>query len=297
MMRVTSMMQNTQLLQNLRNNNRGILDWQNKLATGQRIHRPGDDPVGIGYLMRYNSELNRTNEFLENARTGLGYLNTMDELMQQSSDVLKRARVLVQQAANGTIPEDSRRQIAMEITQLKEQLVMIGNSTFAGRYLFNGQKTDQPPYSMTAPHLDQTDPGVIYLNVSPNVAVPVSITGELIFGAAGSPDNVFQVFDDIINHLNNNNPTALLDDLAKIDAASDRINNNWAEIGARTNRFELVESRIEDQIISLKTLRSKTGDVDMPEALIELMQKENVLQASLSIGARIMQVSLVDYLR
>ena len=68
--------------------------------TGDRRTYPQnfDDPVGIGYLMRYNSELNRTNEFLENTKTGLGYLNTMDELMQQTSDVLKRARVLVQQA-------------------------------------------------------------------------------------------------------------------------------------------------------------------------------------------------------
>lgn len=296
-MRVTSMMQNTQLLRNIRNNNSGIIDWQNKLATGQRIHRPGDDPVGIGYLMRYNSELNRTNEFLENAKTGLGYLKTMDELMQQSSDVLKRARVLVQQAANGTMPEDGREQIALEIAQLKEQLIMIGNSTFAGRYLFNGQKTDQPPYSKTQPHLDQTDPGVIYLNVGPSISVPVSLTGEQVFGEAGTDDNVFKIFDDIIAHLNNNQPDQLLNDLAKIDLCSDRINNNWAEIGARTNRFELVESRIEDQIVSLKELRSETGDVDMAEALIELMQKENVLQASLAVGSRIMQVSLVDFLR
>ena len=296
-MRVTSMMQNTQLLRNIRNNNSGIIDWQNKLATGQRIHRPGDDPVGIGYLMRYNSELNRTNEFLENAKTGLGYLKTMDELMQQSSDVLKRARVLVQQAANGTMPEDGREHIALEIAQLKEQLIMIGNSTFAGRYLFNGQKTDQPPYSKTQPHLDQTDPGVIYLNVGPSISVPVSLTGEQVFGEAGTDDNVFKIFDDIIAHLNNNQPDELLNDLAKIDACADRINNCWAEIGARTNRFELVESRIEDQIVSLKELRSETGDVDMAEALIELMQKENVLQASLAVGSRIMQVSLVDFLR
>ena len=89
----------------------------------------------------------------------------------------------------------------------------------------------------------------------------------------------------------------MLNDLAKIDLCSDRINNNWAEIGARTNRFELVISRIEDQIVSLKELRSETGDVDMAEALIELVQKENVLQASLAVGARIMQVSLVDFLR
>lgn len=296
-MRVTGMMKNTQLLQNLRNNNRGIIDWQNKLATGERIHRPGDDPVGIGYLMRYNSELNRTNEFLENTKTGLGYLKTMDELMQQTSDVLKRARVLAQQASSGTVPEDNRKQIALEIIQLKEQLVMIGNSTFAGRHLFNGQKTDQPPYSLTTPHLDQTDPGVIYMNVSPSVSVPVSLTGEEIFGTAGAADNIFKVFDDIIDHMENNQPDLLLDDLAMIDVCADRINDCWAEIGARTNRFELVESRIEDQIVSLKDLRSKTGDVDMAEALIELQQRENVLQASLAIGARIMQVSLIDFLR
>ena len=296
-MRVTGMMQNIQMLKNLRNNNYGISDWQNKLATGQRIHKPGDDPVGIGYQMRYNSELNRTEEFLENARTGLGYLSSMDQLMQQSSDVLKRARVLVQQASTGTVPEDARRQIASEIKQLKEQLVMIGNSTFAGRFLFNGQKTDQPPYNSTTADTDVTDAGVYYLNVSASVSVPVSITGEQIFGAAGAADNIFKVMDDIITHLNDNEPDQLLNDMTFIDLASDRINSNWAEIGARTNRFELVENRILDQIVSLKELRSGVADVDFAEALISLQQKENVLQASLAIGARVMQVSLIDYLR
>lgn len=296
-MRVTGMMQNIQLLKNLRNNNAGIVDWQNKLATGRRIHKPGDDPVGVGYYMRYNSELNRTNEFLENANMGLGFLETMDEMMQQSSDVLKRARVLVQQAANGATPDDGRQHIAAEIKQLKEQLVMIGNSSFSGRYLFNGQKTDQRPYSLNDPANDTTDRGVYYLNVSPNVSVPVSISGEEIFGEAGAADNAFRVFDDILNHLANNDLVQLRADMEKIDVLSDRINTVWAEIGARTNRFELVKERIEDQIISLKELRSNVGDVDMAEALIELQQRENVLQASLAVGARILQVSLIDFIR
>lgn len=296
-MRVTGMMQNIQLLKNLRNNNAGIVDWQNKLATGRRIHKPGDDPVGVGYYMRYNSELNRTNEFLENANMGLGFLETMDEMMQQSSDVLKRARVLVQQAATDTTPDDARQHIAAEIKQLKEQLIMIGNSSFSGRYLFNGQKTDQKPYSLNDPANDSTDRGVYYLNVSPNVSVPVSISGEEIFGEAGAADNAFRVFDDILDHLANNDLTALQADMEKIDNLSDRINNVWAEIGARTNRFELVKERIEDQILSLKELRSHVGDVDMAEAIIELQQRENVLQASLAIGARIMQVSLIDFIR
>lgn len=296
-MRVTNTMQHIQLLKNLRNNNTGIIDWQNKLATGRRIHKPGDDPVGVGYYMRYNSEINRTNEFLENANTGLGFLSTMDEMMQQTSDVLKRARVLVQQASTGTTPDDARQHIAAEIQQLKEQLVMIGNSSYSGRYLFNGQKTDQRPYSLTDPANDRTDRGVYYLNVSPNVSVPVSISGEEIFGEAGAADNAFRVFDEILAHLNNNELDLLRADMERIDGLSDRVNSVWAEIGARTNRFELVKERIQDQLVSLKDLRSKVGDADMAEAIIELTQRENVLQASLAVGARIMQVSLIDFIR
>lgn len=296
-MRVTHTMQHLQFLKNLRNNNTGILDWQNKLATGRRIHKPGDDPVGVGYYMRYNSEINRADVFLENANTALGFLKTMDQMLQQANDVYKRARTLVQQATTGTTPEEDLKLIAAEIKQLKEQLVTIGNSSFSGRYLFNGQKTDQPPYSLTDPANDRTDRGVYYLNVSPFVSVPVSISGEDIFGEAGAPDNAFRVFDDILTHLENNDRDGLLADMDRILDLADRLNEAWAEVGARTNRFELMKERIEDQLVSLKELRSHVGDVDMAEALIELQQRENVLQASLAVGARIMQVSLVEFLK
>lgn len=296
-MRVTNNMQNIQFLDNLRQTNTNILDWQNKLSTGQRIQRPADDPVGIGYLMRYNSELDRYEEFLENANTGSGWLSTMDDLMQQSNDVLKRVKVLVQQAATGTVPDETREQIAAEVIQLKEQLVDIGNSSYAGRYMFNGQKMDVPPYTIDNAANEETDDGVYYLNVSPSVSVPVSITGEDIFGEAGAADNAFQVLDDVITHLQTPDSQAdLLNDLNLIDQASDRIQVNWAEIGARMNRFELVQNRIQDEMVSLQELRSETADVDMADAITEIKLQENVLQAALATGARIMQVSLIDFI-
>jgi flagellar hook-associated protein 3 FlgL len=291
-------MQHTQLLGNLRNNNRAMLEWQNKLATGQRIQRPGDDPVGVGYQMRYDSEMNRNEEFLSNVSTALGWLRTTDALMQQATDVLKRARVLTQQAANGTVPAEIRAQIASEIRQLREQMVSIGNSSYNGRFVFNGQKTDRPPYGgIDTAGTDTTDPGVYYLNVSALVSVPVSITGEQIFGPAGDPSNVFNILAGIEDHLLANNQDELLSDLSRIDEAADRISVSWAEIGARTNRFELIENRIQQEMQSLKTLRSEVADVDIAEAIMQLKLKENVLQASLATGARIMQTSLVDFLR
>ncbi len=296
-MRITSMMKTTQLLGNLRHMSGNIQDWQNKLATGERIHRPGDDPVGIGYLMRYDTELSRSAEFLENARTGIGILNTMDDLMQQANDVLKRAKVITQQAATGTVPEDGRKAIAAEMKQLREQLVLIGNSSYNGRYLFNGQKMDQPPYTSANAANEPTDRGVFYLNVSPSVTVPVSLTGEDIFGAAGDLENTFKILDDTIEHLEANDQEKLLADMDRFDIGADRIAKAWAEIGARTNRFELVENRILDEQATLEELRGKVSGVDMADAIMQLKIQENILQAALSTGARISQLSLIDFIR
>jgi len=296
-MRVTGMMQNLQLLNNLRQTNANILKWQDKLATGRKIQRPADDPVGVNYLMRYETELGRSDVFLENVRTGLGMLRAMDSLMQQASDVLKRVKVLVQQAANGTLTAEDRQTIAAEVRQLREQMVVIGNSSFNGKFLFNGQKTDQAPYTIANAANEATDDGVYYLNVSPSIQVPVSLQGEQIFGQAGDPENTFKILDDIINHLMNNDVNGLRAALDRMVIAEERIYAAWAEIGARTNRFELMENRILDERVSLQRLKSETGDVDMADAIIRLKLHENTLQAALATGARIMQVSLVDFLK
>jgi flagellar hook-associated protein 3 FlgL len=295
-MRVTNMMKATQLLGNLRYMNTNIQDLQNKLATGKRIHKPADDPVGVGYLMRYDTELSRNEEYLENVRTGIGILNTMDQLMQQANDVIKRAKLLAQQAANGTIPEDIRKATAAEMKQLREQLVLIGNSSYSGRYLFNGQKMDQPPYTSANAANDRTDRGMFYLNAGPSASVPVSITGEDIFGEAGSADNTFKIFDDVIAALESNDQDALINSLDRFDIGADRIAKAWAEIGARTNRFELMENRILDEHVTLEALKGKVSGVDMAEAIIQLKIQENTLQAALATGARINQLSLIDFI-
>ncbi|GIP08590.1 flagellar hook-associated protein FlgL [Paenibacillus macerans] len=295
-MRVTGMMQNLQLLKNVRNINTAMMTGQQQLATGQKISKPSDDPIGTGYQMRYDTDLARSQEFLTNAQTGTEILKTMDSLLQQASDVLKRARTLALQGANGTLDLQQRQTISSEIKQLKEQMVTIGNSTFNGRYLFNGQKTDQAPYTVDGAANAETDPGLFYLNVSPSVKVPVSITGEVVFGEAGT-NNVFKVLDDLANALDTNNEAGIQAAIDNIDVVSDRINVSWSEIGARMNRFDLMINRIQDEQVNIKEQRSNVADVNFPEAIVDLKMKENVLQAALSTGARIMQTSLVDFLR
>ncbi|THF80808.1 flagellar hook-associated protein FlgL [Cohnella fermenti] len=296
-MRVTGNMQYTSLLSNLRSTTTDIYDWQNKLSSGQKINKPSDDPVGISYVMRYDTELSRSDRYLTNAQTGSGILNTMDSVMQQADDLLKRTHTLTLQAQNDTMTDEERKTIAAEIKQIREQMVLLGNSTYNGRYLFNGQKTDQKPYSNENAANETTDSGVYQLNVSSLVQVPVSISGEKIFGEAGSDSNVFKVLDDLIGHLENGESESLGDDVTKILSASDNFSLQRAEIGARTNRFTLMEDRISDNIVNLKSLRSETTDVDYAEAITSLKLKQNVYQAALSTGSQIMSVSLIDFMR
>jgi flagellar hook-associated protein 3 FlgL len=194
--------------------------------------------------------------------------------------------------------------MAAEITQLREQMVQIGNSDFNGNYLFNGQKTDVPPYTSATAGTDTTDKGVFRLNVSPTSSVPVSITGEQIFGPAdtaatapGTSTNVFSVLNDIANDMKGNDQAALLKDIDRIQTVSDNISTQRAEIGARTNRFNLIVSRIQDQTTGLKQLRSNIDDVDIAKVITDLKTAESVQQAALSTGARLIQNSIIDFIK
>lgn len=85
--------------------------------------------------------------------------------------------------------------------------------------------------------------------------------------------------------------------LADIDIFLNRLLNSRSEVGAKVNRMELVHNRILDDKINFRTLQSQLEDADMGETLMELMNEENVYKASLSVGARIIQPTLLDFLR
>ena len=86
-------------------------------------------------------------------------------------------------------------------------------------------------------------------------------------------------------------------DIGKFDEAIDKNVTTRAEIGAKMNRLDLTQSRLEDQEINLRSLKSENEDVDIAETIMELRMQESVYQASLASGARVMQPTLLDFLR
>ncbi|WP_248931063.1 flagellar hook-associated protein FlgL [Paenibacillus hamazuiensis] len=304
-MRVTQGMLNNQLLRNISSNLNRINNHQNQLSTGRTINKPSDNPVGMTFSLRYRSELSVNDQYESNVAGAVSWLEYTDTMLSQSGDVLQRVRELAVQGANGTNPQTALDSIKSEVDQLKAQLVNIANSEFNGKYVFNGQLTDKAPYGQATAAGDTTDSGQINFEIGVGVRISVNVPGNKVFGdpydpndpAKANNDNIFRVLDDLSKSLGDGNIPGVEDALGRLDKRMDVFLENRSDVGAKLNRIELAQSRLEDINVNLQSLQSKTEDADISEVITNLKTDENVYQASLSVGAKIISASLVDFLR
>ncbi|MCZ8523311.1 MULTISPECIES: flagellar hook-associated protein FlgL [Paenibacillus] len=296
-MRVTQGMLNNQLLRNINTNLNRINTHQNELSTGRKINKPSDDPVGMTFALRYRSELSANDQYESNVTTAVSWLEYTDTTLDQANTVIQRARELAVEGANGTNPQQALNAIKTEIDQLYQQMVTIGNSEFNGKHVFNGQLTDQAPYTAANAATATVDTGAIQYDIGAGVRVKANITGDEVFGKASSDSNVFKVLQDLSSALGSGSQTGINDALGRLDQANDLFLQGRADVGARMNRIELAQSRLQDINVNLQTLQSRTEDADISEVITNLKTDENVYQASLSVGSKIISSSLVDFLR
>ncbi|MCY9665108.1 flagellar hook-associated protein FlgL [Paenibacillus alginolyticus] len=294
--RVTQGMMNNQLLRNINANMVRMNDNQNQLSTGRKINKPSDDPVGISFSLRYRSETSANEQYKSNANAATSWLDYTDTTLNQANTVMQRVRELAVKASNGTNPQSALDAIKKEIDQLNEQMVTIGNSQFNGKYVFNGQMTDKQPYSIATAATDKVDQGEIKFDIGVGVRTGANITGDQVFGAAGAADNVFQVMKDFSAALASGNQQAIGAVIGHLDSRNDAFLQARADVGARQNRIQLAQSRLDDINTNLQTLQSKAEDADIPGVITNLKTDENVYNASLSVGSKIISTSLVDFL-
>ncbi|MBB3069091.1 flagellar hook-associated protein 3 FlgL [Paenibacillus baekrokdamisoli] len=278
---------------------------QNILSTGKKINRPSDDPVGITYALRYRSELSINEQYQKNIDSAKSFVDHTDTVLSQLSDILQRATELTTQGVNGTNPRTALNAIAQEMGQIYEQAVAIGNDKLSGKSIFNGQITNKDPYTSAGAATEQTDTQKISYQFSAGITIPINVTGDEVFGAANpappaaatTPDNLFSVLSGLQNAFATGNQAQAKILMGQLSSRLDKVLDVRAEVGARSNRIDLMDSRLKDLTQNITELDSKTEDADMAETITKLKEDENVYQASLSVGAKIIQPSLLDYLR
>jgi flagellar hook-associated protein 3 FlgL len=291
-------MLNKQMLSSLNKNLGRMEKVQQQLSTGKMINKPSDDPVGLSYSMRFRSELTANEQYQRNLDSAVSWLDMSDTTVGQSVNILQRARELAVQGANGTNPKEALEGIAAEIDELFEQFREVANTRFNGKFIFNGQRTDQAPYqNQDSFQTASFDTGKISFELSRGVTLGVSLHAGQVFGEAGEADNAFAALRLLSDSLKTEDQAGVQTALGKIDTRLDKTLESWADLGARKNRVDLIESRLQDANINIQSLISKTEDADMAAVITNLKTEENVYQASLSAGARIIRPSLIDFLR
>lgn len=300
-MRVTQGMISSDVLRQINNSNERLSTYQQQLASGKKITLPSQDPVVATLGIAYRSDVTHVTQYQRNVSNAYQWLNNSDSALGQMDSVMQRVRELTVQASNGTNTPNDLKQINSEVEQLKQQLVDVGNTQVAGNYIFNGQRTSTPPLSL------QTNPdGTTAVNVNTaatNNQYKVQINDGVQMAINVDPTTVFtsKLFSDINTLQQRLTGKAPASDLTKsisdIDSHLSEINAARSDLGARTDRMDLVKNRLSQQSQDATTIMSNNEDADYTKTLVELNQEQSVHQAALSVGAKMIQPTLVDFLK
>ena len=302
-MRITGNMIARNLVRNLNAHMRRQEELHHQLASGKRIRLPSDDPAGTSHSMRLHSDLQHTRQHRANISSALSWLEATDSVLNEVGNALHRAKELAVYGANGVMPQDARDAVAAEVSQIFQHMVDLANSTYAGLYLFSGNETLTQPYELTQDASGklvvgayQGDANDREYEIATGVTIAVNVVGGSLFGddTTGILGAMIQLRDALeAGDLD----TVGGDALAKLDEALDNLLRVRADVGARINRLQLAGERMHELELNVEGLIGDNENVDIAGAIIDLKVSENSYRSALASGARIIQPSLLDFLR
>ncbi|MDF2557307.1 MAG: hypothetical protein K0R71_1135 [Bacillales bacterium] len=291
--RITQNMMSQSLLTNLQLNYSKLDKIQRQIASGKKFNKPSEDPIAAVRTMFFKSTLNEIDQYKRNANDATGWLQATDESLDQVTQVLHRVRELTVKAGSDTNDSSAFKAIADEIKQLSEQLGDVANSDIGGRYIFAGTETQSAPCDKTKTPIEVINNNeAINYQIGKGSTVQINVSGDRVFNQNGGMFQLLKnITDDIASGINPGN---------RLDTIDDHIDNVLAirsDIGARMNRMELNSSRLEGLENSTTELMSNILFVDVAQAYSQLTEQQSVYNSALSVGARIIQPTLVDFLR
>ncbi len=270
---------------------------QRKLSSTKEITKPSDDPYGAGRAMALRGELEATSQYKRNVREALGWASVTDTALSKIGDLAQRARELIVRGANDQA-QTSRDAIAEEIDQLADAMKQEASTTYDGRYVLGGTRTDIKPYAMGS-DLYAGDSGAIVRQLGPGVALGVGVRGdEVLGGSATATGDLLRVMRDAAAHLRAGDGASLgTVDLQDMQGQIDHLLGIRARVGATANRLETAGTRLAELEESTMQLLSETEDADIASTIVAYSTQKSVYQAALRSGADLVQMSLLDFLR
>lgn len=302
-MRITNNMLINNMLSNLNNNLSRMNKYQTQLATSKKISLPSDDPIVASRALKLRTDVAEIEQYRRNVNDALSWMEITETTLGQMGDIIHRTKELALQGSNGSATPEDLEKIRQEVEQLKVQMTHLANVTYAGRYIFSGFKTDKPLMDENGVfQIDIANSEQIFYEIGIGDNININVTGSDLFNSgadatASGTSSLIETFNILIGALASGDNDAVAGTLTRIDTDLENILRVRSGVGARMNRLELTANRLEDDFINFTKLMSKNEDADIAETIMNLQNEENVYRASLAAGAKVIQPSLIDFLR
>lgn len=306
-MRITPNMTADNALFNIQKDRTRLNQLTEQITANMNILKPSDDPITTRQLLDLQNIVNQGDQYISNINKADLWLDVTDTALEGMSDILRSIKGIVANVSSGTdnSPEGLRirNDTISQLTEMRKQLIDLGNTQLGDQYIFAGYSNDSPAFDSTTGAYLGTSDGIA-INISKNSTLNMNVTGDAVLkgtlnGAAPGPyggTDLIATIDNLITEIGNNN-TAQVQVLAStLYDSANQITNARGDVASKLLRLESAKNLITRDQNTAKGLISDRQNVDMTKAAIELNQEKTALEAALSATAKISQMSLLDYI-
>jgi flagellar hook-associated protein 3 FlgL len=289
-LRVTQGSISASTLRGLQTNLGRLQDLQAQLSSGKRIAVPSDDPSGTASAMTFRSQQAADVQYLRNIDQVTARLGVTDSTLTSLSDRVRSVRELMVQAQNGALGPDSRAALASQAAALKSEIVSLYNTTYLDRPVFGGTIAGQQAIDpTTGAYLGNDQP--VLTRISRDATIRADVKGTDM-----AADTMPALLDRIVSDLGSTAPMPTAD-FTDLDAALSRIQQALGDVGAREARVDATKTNVDSHRLDLTARISENEDVDLPATIMNLQSQQVAYQSALGASAKILQTSLLDFLR
>ena len=241
-----------------------------KLSSGMRINKGGDDASGLAVSEKLRSQIRGLNQAEKNIQNGVSFIQTAEGYLNETQDILHRLRELSVQSANGIYTSEDRMQIQVEVSQLVDEINRI-----ASHAQFNGMNMMTGNFSRDSETIMQFQVGA-NMDQSERVYIGTMTAQALgIQGAQGSTETISIASPEDANMA-----------IGMVDSALKVVSQQRADLGAYQNRFEMASKGVAIAAENLQAAESRIRDVDMATEMVDFVKNQILTQANTAMLAQ-----------
>jgi flagellin len=242
-----------------------------KLSSGMRINRAGDDASGLAVSEKLRSQIRGLNQAERNVGNGVSFIQTTEGYLQETQDILHRLRELSVQAANGVYTDEDRMQIQVEVSQLVDEINRIAShAQFNGMNMLTGAFANDD-----SPRIMQFQVGA---NMDQNERVYIGTMTAVALGLEGE--------QGVTETISISTPESANLAIGRLDSALRQVSKQRADLGAYQNRFEMASQGVAIAAENLQAAESRIRDVDMASEMVDYVKNQILVQSGTAMLAQ-----------